>query len=207
MTAWMSGQGGQRSVCCVMLESVSQCSVTGGPLATCHQLHSHLSPGSASWHHDVMVTGDISQMETPRWWRKWQSIPRPDCSFSGWWSENTYNTLSVSCVKMRVFWSLVKTLLVTLPSLVTSHSRGAPSQVCSTLEPGHGVGGGDHSDLPYKLTLSESDEDSIAISITGAGFLTSKQFKGFIIQVRSSERSHEMIKINFITQLHTQGKA
>ena len=84
---------------------------------------------------------------------------------------------------MRVCGSLVRTLLVTLPCLVTSHSTGAPSKVCSTLEPGHGVGGGDHSDLPYKLTLSEGDEDSIAISITGAGFLTSKQFKGFIIQV------------------------
>ena len=200
MTAWMSGQGGQRSVCCVMLESVRQCSVTGGPLATCHQLHSHLSPGS--WHHDVMVTGDISQMETPRWWQKLQSILRAEvCFFSGLWSENTSNTLSVSCVKMRVFGSLVRTLLVTLPCLVTSHSTGAPSQVCSTLEPGHGVGGGDHSDLPFKLTLSEGDEDSLAISITGAGFLTSKQFKGFIIQVR---RGHEMIKINFITQLHTR---
>ena len=93
---------------------------------------------------------------------------------------------------MRVFGSLVRTLLVTFPWHVASYSTGAPSQVCSTLEPGHGLDGRDHSDLPYKLTLSETDEDRIAISITGAGFLTSKQFKGFIIQVRSNQ-SQEII--------------
>ena len=102
---------------------------------------------------------------------------------------------------MSLFGSIVRTLLLTVPCQVTSYSTGAPSQVCSTLEPGHGLGGRDHSDLPYKLTLSETSEDDIAITLTGAGFLTSKQFKGFIIQVR---RGHEMIKINFITQLHTR---
>ena len=90
-------------------------------------------------------------------------------------------------VKMSLFGSIVRTLLLTVPCQVTSYSTGAPSQVCSTLEPGHGLGGRDHSDLPYKLTLSETSEDDIAITLTGAGFLTSKQFKGFIIQVSPKE--------------------
>ena len=63
MTARMSGQGGQQSVCCVMLESVSVQSLADhwqlfiSYTVTCHQGQPHAADIS---HSHVMVTGAIS---------------------------------------------------------------------------------------------------------------------------------------------------
>ena len=85
---------------------------------------------------------------------------------------------------MHPYRLTIRTLLLALPSFVTCYSTGAPPQVCSSLEPGHGLVGREHSELPYKLSLSDTSSGNITITLTGDGFLTSKMFKGFVIQVR-----------------------
>lgn len=67
----------------------------------------------------------------------------------------------------------------------------------------------DHKDLPYKVTIDDNNGngDNITIILSGAAFLTSTEFKGFIMQVESLSAYfivaqcsiRDMIKINFMT--------
>ena len=51
---------------------------------------------------------------------------------------------------------------------------------------GHGVGENDPQDNPFKVSVSSnrvSENESVTIKISGSGFLTSSELRGFIIQV------------------------
>ena len=48
---------------------------------------------------------------------------------------------------------------------------------------GHGYEPKDNDEIPYKLTVSNGRDGNITVTISGAEFLTSTEFKGFIIQV------------------------
>ena len=51
--------------------------------------------------------------------------------------------------------------------------------------PGHGFEPKDHEEIPYKLTVSSGRDGNITLTISGAEFLTTTEFKGFIIQVQN----------------------
>ena len=97
-------------------------------------------------------------------------------------------------------------LLLTLSSLVRlsrGYSTGAPADVCTTFLPGqfsaaktiltfnflpsgHGSEPRDVSELPYKVQLSSQSVlsgEKVTVSLTGSGFLTSPELKGFLMQV------------------------
>lgn len=81
---------------------------------------------------------------------------------------------------------LVTGLLVTLLAPAAGHSTGGPAEACTTLEPGHMQLPRELEEIEYQLKVSEEVEAGGLLDITliGTGFLTTAQFKGFLIQVR-----------------------
>lgn len=78
------------------------------------------------------------------------------------------------------------------------HHLSARSVLCSSniltfnfLFPGHGSEPRNVSELPYKVQLSSQrvvSGEKVTVSLTGSGFLTSPELKGFLMQVcRSAE--------------------
>ena len=53
---------------------------------------------------------------------------------------------------------------------------------------GHGYEPKDNDEIPYKLTVSNGRDGNITVTISGAEFLTSTEFKGFIIQVTTVDK-------------------
>ena len=84
---------------------------------------------------------------------------------------------------------LLLTILSSLVRLSRTYSTGAPPDVCTTFQPGHGSEPRDVGSLPYKVLLSSyrvSSGEKVTVSLTGSGFLTSTELKGFLMQVGGS---------------------